>query len=172
YKNLGLSVYEGLELTEDDRLLTVLPLFHMNAQTLATMGSLISQSSLVLLDNFSASRFWSDVKQYGATIFFYLGSILPVLLKLPITDEEKINNVRIAVGAQANPNRFDEYESRWDLKIVELYGMTEGIGTINPLNRRKVSSCGKPFLNLKLKIVNEDDEEVAPHKVGQIVMKG
>src|SRR5699024_4907068 len=82
YKNLGLSVYEGLELTEDDRLLTVLPLFHMNAQTLATMGSLISQSSLVLLDNFSASRFWSDVKQYGATIFFYLGSILPVLLKL------------------------------------------------------------------------------------------
>lgn len=172
YKNLGLAILKNLNLTKDDRLLTVLPLFHMNAQTLATMGSLISQSSLVLLERFSASSFWSDVKKYEATIFFYLGSILPVLLKLPITEEEKHNSVKIAVGAQANPERFDEYESRWDLKIVELYGMTEGIGTINPIDERKVSSCGKPFLNLELKIVDENDDKVAPNEVGQIVMRG
>lgn len=172
YKYAGQGVQKALNLQREDRLLTSLPLFHMNAQTLATSGSLSSQSSLVLLDKFSASTFWEDITKYGASIFFYLGSILPVLLKQSVTESEKNNKVRIAVGAQANPNKFEEYEKRWNLKMIELYGMTEGIGTINPLDARKVGSCGKSFADHHVKLVDEQQQEVKCGEVGEIALTG
>lgn len=172
YKYAGEVVRKALKVQKEDRLLTCLPLFHMNAQTLATSGSLASQSSIVLLERYSASTFWKDIKKYEATIFFYLGSILPILLKQPINESERNNKIRLAVGAQANPDKFSEYENRWSLKMIELYGMTEGIGAINPLDSRKIGSCGKAFPDHRLKIVDENYNELKNGEIGEIMLTG
>lgn len=172
YYYLGTALNKSLEVKEDDRLLTCLPLFHMNAQTLATMGSLISNASLILLDGFRASTFWEESNKYDATIFFYLGSILPVLLKQPMTEEEENNQLRIMTGAQASVKKFDEFEKRWNVKLIELYGMTEGGGAINNIKSRKVGSCGKSFINHELKVVDENDNELPSGLIGEIIFKG
>src|SRR5262249_20316340 len=50
-------------LCADDRILTVLPLFHANAQFYSTMGALVSGATLILLRRFSASQFWAHVQR-------------------------------------------------------------------------------------------------------------
>jgi crotonobetaine/carnitine-CoA ligase len=172
YNYLGSSGRRALDIRESDRLLTCLPLFHMNAQVLATVGSLMSNASLILLEKFDASTFWQDVTEYEATVFYYLGSILPILLKLPVTEDEKNSKLRLAVGAQANPVMIGEYEKRWNLKMIELYGMTEGGGTINPLNARKKGSCGKAFFDHEVRVVDENDIEKSSGEIGEIIFKG
>jgi crotonobetaine/carnitine-CoA ligase len=172
YFHLGQSAHEALKLTETDRLLTCLPLFHMNAQILTITISLLSGSSIVLLDKFQPAVFWQEVEKFQATAFFYLGSILPLLLKLPVTKEEKHNTVRLAVGAQADPRKLKEYETRWSLEMIELFGMTEGGGTINRVGNRRIGSCGTAFENHKIKIVDERGNLQLPLESGEIIFTG
>ncbi|WP_342512882.1 AMP-binding protein [Sporosarcina sp. FSL K6-1522] len=172
YIHLAQSAKNALELSEKDRLLTCLPLFHMNAQVLTVTTSLLSESSIVLLDKFQPTIFWQQVANYQATVFYYLGSILPVLSKLSQTEEEKNNTLRLAVGAQADPERIEEYEARWKLEMIELFGMTEGGGTVNRVGNRRVGSSGTAFDNHKIMIVDEKGKPLPPHQAGEIIFTG
>jgi len=59
-------------LSAADRVLTVLPLFHANAQFYSTMGALVSGATLILLRRFRASQFWEHVQHYDATQFNFI----------------------------------------------------------------------------------------------------
>lgn len=172
YIHLAQSAKKALELSEKDRLLTCLPLFHMNAQVLTVTTSLLSESSIVLLDKFQPTTFWQQVADYRATVFYYLGSILPLLSKLPETEEEMKNTLRLAVGAQADPERIVEYETRWKLEMIELFGMTEGGGTVNHVGNRRVGSSGIAFENHEIMIVDEMGNPLPAQQAGEIIFTG
>ena len=166
----GEAFAQWFKLTPEDRLFTLLPLYHVNALNTSTMGSLARGASLILLDGFNPETFWLDIARYKATIFNYLGSMLPVLMKRPITPEERNHHLRLAIGAQADPDLIETYEKRWGVVLIELYGMTEIGGTVNPLDRRKKGSCGVPFYEKTVKIVDDKGEELPPYQVGEIIM--
>src|SRR5690606_12925191 len=63
----GFPFWTGI--TADDRLMTSLPLFHVNAPAYSTLGSVAARASLVLLPGFSAGRFLDDARRHGATQF-------------------------------------------------------------------------------------------------------
>lgn len=172
YSAIGHISASWLNLTHDDRLLTILPLFHMNAQTTSGMGSLFFGASLIMLSGFNPMTFWQQVNRYGATIFNYLGLMFPFLEMAPVTPEEQHNPVRFAAGAQADPKRIPEYEKRWGLSIIELYGMTEIGGTCNPLDRKKIGSCGVPLPGHEIRIVGENEKIMPPGEIGQITVRG
>lgn len=172
FSSIGQTIAQWLNLTREDRLLTLLPLFHMNAQTTSTMGSLALGASLILLDGFNPGTFWKDVCSYGATVFNYLGSMMPVLIKLPVTSEEKEHQLRLAVGAQADPNLIETYEKRWNLSIIELYGMTEIGGTCNPIEGKRIGSCGLPFSGHEIRIVDDQCKELPTGETGEISVRG
>lgn len=75
-----LEIREG---TADDVFFTFLPLYHFNAQVLTALTALIAEARMVLSDRFSASRFWDDLRECGATQFNYLGAVIPILGKQP-----------------------------------------------------------------------------------------
>lgn len=172
YSNIGQTFGQWLNLTPEDRMLTLLPLFHMNAQTTSTIGSLSLGASLVLLEGFHPDTFWKDVCRYGATVFNYLGSILPILIKLPVNLEEKNHRVRLGVGAQADPNLIETYEKRWGLSIIELYGMTEIGGTCNPIEGKRFGSCGVPFAGNEIRIVDDQGQVLPTGETGEIIVRG
>jgi crotonobetaine/carnitine-CoA ligase len=58
-----------MQLTADDRLMTSLPLFHINAPAYSTLGSIAARASLALLPRFSASHFLDSARRFGATEF-------------------------------------------------------------------------------------------------------
>lgn len=172
YTVLGQICKQWIGLTPSDRLLTLLPLFHMNAQTTSTMGSLTAGASLILLNGFNPFTFWKDISRYKATIFNYLGAMLPILSKLPVTPEESSHQVRLAVGAQADPNLIESYEKRWGVTMLELFGMTEIGGTCNPISARRIGSCGLPFPGHRLKIVDEEGKEIGVRQTGELMISG
>jgi crotonobetaine/carnitine-CoA ligase len=156
----------------EDVFLTFLPLYHFNAQVLTTLITLIVEAEMVLLDRFSASRFWDEIRHYGATQFNYLGAVMPILAKQPERPDDLDNPARIALGAGCPPAVMAEVEKRFGIKCLEGFGMTEiGIPVHVRVDDRREGSCGKPMDIYEMKLVNDQDEEVPPGENGEIIFR-
>jgi crotonobetaine/carnitine-CoA ligase len=156
----------------DDVFFTFLPLYHMNCQCLTTITALLAEGQMVLSDKFSATRFWDDMRTYGATQFNYLGAVIPILDKQPEKPEDIDNPVRIAFGAGCPQSVMDRFEKRFGLKCMEGFGMTEiGIPVHTTLYDRRPGSCGKPLPIYDIRIFNDDDDEVPAGVEGEIVFR-
>lgn len=141
----GESFAYRAKLTDQDRLLTMLPLFHVNAEIYSVMGALVAGATIVLLDHFSASSFWSTVRDHKITQFNFLGVIANILLKQPVVSEETKHHVRLACGAGLSKSTLESFTSRFGFPILETYGLTEvPMGTSNLLSDSRPGSIGKP----------------------------
>jgi len=156
--------------TSNDVFYTALPLYHGNAQNLSTLPALLVNGKLALGKRFSASQFWSDIKKYKATTFNYIGAMIPILYKQPETEFDKDHNVRFARGAGAPPDIILDFEKRFNLTLIESYGTTEG-GSIHNIPERKIGSLGKPPYYNEAKIFDENDQELPPYKIGELVFR-
>lgn len=157
----------------DDVFFTTLPLFHANAQMFTTMGSLVSGRSYVLRERFSASRFFDEIRQYGATIFNYIGEMLTMLMKQPEREDDSNNPARLTFGGAVPPDLWQNFEKRFNVKIIEGYGLTEsgGVCLCNPPDQIKEGSIGKPSRFCDVTIWDEDNREIPFGETGEIVVK-
>ncbi|MDR3568657.1 MAG: ATP-dependent acyl-CoA ligase [Syntrophobacteraceae bacterium] len=157
---------------QDDIFLTFLPLYHFNAQVLTTLTALVAGAQMVLMDNFSASRFWDDIRHYGATQFNYLGAVMPILAKQPEKANDAENPARIGLGAGCPPAVMEEVEKRFGIKCLEGFGMTEiGIPVHVRVDDRRLGSCGRPMDVYEIKLFDDEDREVAVGDIGEIVFR-
>ena len=177
---VGYGYKHWVDITPEDRLFTCLPLFHGNAQGYSTLGAIASEASLILVDRFSASGFWDQIRHYRATIFNYIGAMLTILSKQPESEKDRDHRVRVAYGTPALDKPFQDYmEERFGITFVSGYALTEcPLGTIQPLHGlRKEKSIGLPrqvpgagFVN-EIRVVDEGGEEVPPGSIGEIILK-
>jgi long-chain acyl-CoA synthetase len=173
------EIADWLELTEDDRSLMIMPLFHVNALMTTAMAALWVGASIVLAEKFSASRHWEIVSKYGVT---YFGSVATMLSLLNHTYPRGIpescdtSRLRFALcgSAPVPVEVMKTYEALFACKVIEGYGLSESTcrSTFNPIDeRRKIGSIGLPIGN-QVKIFDDNDTELAPHQVGEIVLRG
>ena len=157
----------------DDVLWTCLPLFHINAQTLTVMPALLSGRPMVLSSKFSASRFLGEMRMHGATVFNYMGAMLIILLKQPIRDDDADNPIRLSVGSSAPKDRWREFEQRFGMTLVEIYGLTESAGVClaSPPTGGPVGTCGQPLGWSEVRVAREDGSTADPDEPGEIVMR-
>ena len=106
----------------EDRLITPLPFFHMNALAVSTTAMILAGGCVVQLDRFHPRTWWRDVAESGATIVHYLGVMPAVLLGLP---ENEKHRVRFGYGANANPKDHAAFEERFGFPLIEAWAMTE-----------------------------------------------
>jgi acyl-CoA synthetase (AMP-forming)/AMP-acid ligase II len=106
----------------EDRLITPLPLFHMNALAVSTTAMVLAGGCLIQLDRFHPKTWWRDVAETRATIVHYLGIMPAVLLTL---QENPSHCVRFGYGANANPKDHAAFEARFGFPLVEAWAMTE-----------------------------------------------
>ena len=147
-----------LSLSDDDVLLTTLPLSHINAQIYSLQGSYGVGAQLVLVPRFSASTFWRDVVEYGATQFNAIGAMLEALMNRPTSEEEQNNSVRICYSGPApTMERHREIEDRFGLRLVIGYALSESpYGLVVPVDRPNVyESMGVARQHPTLGEVNE-----------------
>lgn len=115
-----------MELTEDDRLMTSLPLFHINAPAYSTLGSVAAGAGLILLPRFSASTFIDSARKYGATEFNAIGAMLEILMRQPERDDDADNPLRLCyTGPAPTKERQLEIEERFGLQIISGYALSE-----------------------------------------------
>src|SRR5688572_4522447 len=109
----------------EERLITPLPLFHMNALAVSTTAMILSAGCLIQLDRFHPRTWWREVAESGATIVHYLG-VMPAILNSQAEDpDEKRHKVRFGYGANANPKDHAAFEERFGFPLVEAWAMTE-----------------------------------------------
>jgi crotonobetaine/carnitine-CoA ligase len=158
--------------TNQDVVYNTLPLFHIGGQNMVWMA-LVADTTVAMAERFSASRFWEDVRKYGATYTLFLGAMIPILHKQPPQPDDATNPLRVALSAAAPKTIWDEFERRFNVKIVELYSQTEGGFMINTEAKTegKVGSMGKPGATYEMKVVDGNDNELPPGEVGELIYK-
>ena len=174
YINTGQVWAEDIiEYRENDIFFTTLPLFHANAQMFTTMGSLCSGCPFVLRERFSASRFFDEIRQYGATIFNYIGGMLTILMKQPEREDDPDNPARATFGGAAPREIWRDIEKRFNITIIEGYGLTEsgGVCLCNPPDNIKVGSIGKPTRFVDVKVWDDNNREIPIGQFGEIMVK-
>jgi len=156
-----------------------LPLFHVNGQAYSTMGTIGNRGTLILAERFSASRFWDDVGAYGANVVNYIGAMIAILTKLSPTPAERNHGLRIAYGAPKFPEgQLRAIEARYGLKLISGFGMSETtFGCVESLDVRPPGTIGKPRrhpdprLGNEVRVVDDDDRNVAPGEIGELVIR-
>ncbi len=173
------QITNWLGFTAKDRLLTIMPLFHMNAVSVTTMSALYAGGSTVVSPKFSASRFWQIISEYQVTSFGSVATMLSMLLSTypdGVPRNLKTNQLRFAMcgSAPVPAEVLRGFEETFNCLVVEGYGLSESTcrSTFNPPDqRRRPGSCGVPIGN-EMRVVDEEDREVPDGELGEIVLRG
>ena len=147
-----------------------LPLFHGNALLVSAIGSMMLDAKFALGERFSASRFFDDCRKYEAVEFNTLGGMISILLKQPPRPDDADNPVRTVLSAGCPPDRWEDFERRFGVRIVEWFGMVDSPGFL--LNTEgRVGSMGKPISGIEFQIIDDDERPVGPNTVGELVFR-
>lgn len=168
-----------LGFTEADRLLSMMPLFHMNAVSVTTMSALYAGGSTVVSPKFSASRFWQIISDYQITSFGSVATMLSMLLStypdgVPAGLNTKQLRFAMCGSAPVPAEVMKRFEETFNCLVVEGYGLSESTcrSTFNPPDqRRRPGSCGLPIGN-EMRVVDDDDRDVPDGALGEIVLRG
>jgi carnitine-CoA ligase len=173
--------YAGwVELQPTERIYLCLPLFHINSQAYTVMGAIAARAAIVLVERFSASRFWSDVNQYRVNVFNHIGSMLVVLMKRDPDPQERGHVVRVTYGGPALPGPTrTQVEERFGFTVISGIGMSETtFGLIEPLHGvRRSGSLGTvrqhpdPRIRNEARVVDEGGRDVPTGQVGELLFR-
>jgi fatty-acyl-CoA synthase len=111
----------------EDRIYNCLPMYHSVGGVQVPGAALVSGSSLVIREKFSASNFWSDIVDWDCTMFQYIGELCRYLLNSPPSANESKHRIRLACGNGLAPEIWERFQERFNLpRILEFYASTEG----------------------------------------------
>ncbi len=164
-------------LTPDDRVLGVLPLYHINAFSVTMLAPLASGGGVALAPKFSAARFWQQVAANGCTWINVVPTIISYLVEGPVPPADATSRVRFCRSASAAlaPEHHRAFEQKFGVDIIETMGLTETAAPAfsNPLdrNRRKIGSVGRAS-GCEARVVDAALREVPDGVTGELAIRG
>lgn len=165
-----------LGLDSTDRCMTALPAFHVNAQTVTIMSALTAGATCILVAEYRASQFWSEVREHKATALALVAMQLRTLLAQPPAAEDRNHSVRRIMYAINVPDvEKDEFERRFSVELINGYGLSEAmtIVTIAPVHgEKRWPSVGLPASDRQVRIVDGHGADVPAGEIGEIVVGG
>jgi crotonobetaine/carnitine-CoA ligase len=173
---LARTLQEYAKLGPDDVLLTAQPQSYMDPSWNLILALLVG-APLVVLPRFSASTFWRDVGRSGATFFYCIGTMPHYLLKRPSDRAvDRGHRVRLVYCSGIPPSLHREFERRWGCVWRETYGTTE-LGVVLAADADDVTSVGSGSMGRsvpgrEVRVVDEDDLDVAPGEAGELLVRG
>ncbi len=167
------EIGERSRLSGDSVLFTALPLFHCNAQEMTALTALLYDLTAAFDERFHASTFWETANEFRATHVSLLIAMINVLYKQPPRPIDTQHSVRTALTAGTTRAIWPDFERRFGVTVIELYGMTEcGCTTLmNPPDRIRVGSVGTPLGFVEADVVDDDDRPVPPRIRGELVVR-
>lgn len=166
------NVVELMDYGATDAVFNAFPLYHVNARYSGVLPVMYADGESVLHSRFSASNFWAICRREGVTAFNYMGAVLMMLYKQPAQPDDADNPVRRAYGAPAPVTIYEDFEQRFGVQLVEVYGSTEaGTVTMNTVDSFRIGSCGRAVPYYEVEIHDERDRPVPAGEVGEIVVR-
>ncbi|HEX2830850.1 MAG TPA: AMP-binding protein [Burkholderiales bacterium] len=175
----GEAFVQRVYLQPDDRVMIVLPLFHINALFYSLAGTVAAGCAMIVVPRFSASTFWNTAVDYGATEVNIIEAIGTILKNRPRSEFRPEHRIRAIYGVRHSM----EATFRDEFRIPHLiggYGMTEIPGvTCNPVEGlRKPGSMGpigrhpdpmRPWAECR--VVDDDGKDVGVDEEGELLVK-
>src|SRR5262245_59720819 len=177
----GEGFVRRVHLQPEERVLCILPMFHVNAIFYSLMGTIAAGATLLLEEKFSASNFWKIVAARKATEVNTIAAVMNILMRRPREEFVPRHTLRKIYGAPFSPEMYRVFEEEFGVPgLIEGYGMSEIPGALNnPFDgERRKGSMGKPSLHpdpavslADVKIVDDDYNEVPAGTIGEIVVR-
>jgi crotonobetaine/carnitine-CoA ligase len=172
----GLDGVHCLWLDDGERCLTALPLFHVNAQAMSLFSTMTVAGTLVLIQEFRASKFWNQVHRHRATHTCLVAMQLRTILAQPPADGERDHVLRrLFYAINVTDAEKAAFEERFGVSLINGYGLSEAMTllTCAPVaGPRRWPSIGPPSPGRKLLLLDDDGNEVPTGEVGEIVAVG
>ena len=177
----GEGFVERMHLQPEDRLLCILPMFHINAICYSMAGTLAAGAALILEPRFSASNFWQLVKRSGATEVNTIAAASSILMRRPRSEFVGGHRLQKIYGAPFDATSYEVFQKEFGVPtLIEGYGMSEVPGALNnPFEGpHKVGSMGRPsrhpnpaFALAQLRIDDDEGRPVPDGTVGELVVR-
>ncbi|MDL9981243.1 AMP-binding protein [Microbacterium sp. ASV49] len=188
HRNLVANVAQcqvSLDLSHDDRVLAVLPFFHIYGLTVLLNLALQKRASLVTMPKFDLEAFLTNIQNYGCTYLYIAPPMAVALAKHPIVDQFDISTVHTVFSGAAplDQETAEAAGRRIHARVLQGYGMTESspVSHAIPVDRTDipVSSVGPLLPNMQAKLVDtltgEEITETGPDGAtapGELWMRG
>jgi acyl-CoA synthetase (AMP-forming)/AMP-acid ligase II len=172
----ALSISAEHALSTSDRVLAVLPLYHINAFAVTMLAPLAQGGSLAMPPKFSVGSFWQQATQAGCTWINVVPTMISYLLEgaAPPADVSGIRFCRSA-SAALPPAHLQAFESRFGIGIIETMGLTETVAPVfsNPLQRaqRKLGAVGRAS-GCEACVIDATLQAVPDGITGEIAIRG
>jgi acyl-CoA synthetase (AMP-forming)/AMP-acid ligase II len=167
------------ELTAADRSLLVLPLYHINAECVTLVPTLLTGGSVVVAHRFVVSRFWDWVEEYKVTWSALVPTIILELVdwddlsRRPDAAYEHVRFFRSS-SAPLSPSLQQRFMDKFPIPLLQAMGSTEGGNVFSnpqPPAANKIGSPGLPW-GFETRIVDREGADVAPGEPGEVLLRG
>jgi len=177
----GEGFVRRMHLDPAERILCILPMFHVNAIFYSLSGAIAAGATLLLEEKFSASKFWKAVAARRATEVNTIAAVMNILMRRPREEFVPGHTLRKIYGAPFSPEIYRVFEEEFGVPhLIEGYGMSEIPGACsNPFDgERRKGSMGKPSLHpdpavnlAEVKIVDEAGRDAPTGVTGEIAVR-
>lgn len=171
----AISAEHGL--TRADRVLAVLPLYHINAFAVVMLAPLAHGGSLAMVPRFSVARFWEQAIEHHCTWLNVVPTMISYLLEGPDAPDIAASPIRFCRSASAAlpPEHLRAFEQRFGIGIVETMGLTETAAPAfsNPMDasRRKLGAVGRAS-GCEARVIDGELDPVEDGQIGEIIIRG
>ena len=161
---------------DQERVITPLPLHHVNAMAFSTMVVVVAGGCLIQLDRFHPKTWLQSATLSRATVAHYLGVMPAMLLASPLSDADSLHGIRWGFGAGVDRRNHAAFEDRFGFPLVEAWAMTEtgaGACVIASKEPRLVGhNCfGREQDFLQIRLVDEHQQDVPVGTPGELLVR-
>lgn len=161
---------------DEERIMTPLPLNHVNAMAFSAMAVLVGGGCLIQLDRFHPRSWLDSARESEASIVHYLGVMPAMLLSAPAEASDRDHAIRWGFGAGVLPDHHAAFEARFGFPLVEAWAMTEtGAAACIMANhepRQVGTHCfGRPEAFVECRLVDEAGVDVPPGEPGELLVR-
>jgi acyl-CoA synthetase (AMP-forming)/AMP-acid ligase II len=161
---------------DTERMITPLPLFHMNAMAVSVTAMISVGGCLVLVDRFHPRTWWDSVRQSRATVLHYLGVMPSMLMAADATEADRQHDVRFGFGAGVDKKLHAAFEQRFGFPLIEAWACTEtGSGAVVSAHeepRHIGTSCfGRPCKDVEVRVIDDERADVATGTPGELLVR-
>jgi acyl-CoA synthetase (AMP-forming)/AMP-acid ligase II len=160
----------------EDRLITPLPMTHVNALAYATLAMVMTGGCIIPLDRFHPRSWWSTVRESKATIMHSLGVMPTMLLGFEPSPDDRVHQVRFGFAPGVDPRYHAAFEQRFGIPMIDAWAMTEtGAGAVVIAShepRHIGRSCfGRARSFMQYRIVDQAGIDVADGTPGELLVR-
>ena len=173
----SISTIASWNLTNEDRTVTYLPLFHTGGLNALSIPILMAGGTVVLANDFSAESAIKNLIEHKCTIVLFVPTMHHMLVKSDLFQKAEFEDLKLFLsgGAPCPLEIYEAYKQK-GIDFKEGYGLTEAGPNnfyIDPSEANvKRGSVGKPMLFHSIKILDEEGNEAGVNEVGELVIKG